>query len=314
MRRPFSLVLLHGDGTRVLRVCLPRWIVHGALAVMTLAATAVLDLTGEYLLRRHQSMQLAALRQRADEARVLAPFQARLAAVRREIVAWKALHAKMWTAFAPEAAVPGGDPDPGVPSAEASEPTQTGELDLLASNVAEEGPRVRQLEQLATHVSEMMGALPLGWPVHGHVSSEYGVRRSPWGRARERHEGIDIGSLPGTPVEAPAAGTVVAVSSHGGYGRHVVLDHGNGVRSRYAHMRKLDVQVGQRVEKGQVIGFVGSTGRSTGPHLHYEVLVDGKRVNPRSFLQQESPDATLAHAAPCSTTTLALGPCANRPQ
>src|SRR5881397_3744201 len=110
------------------------------------------------------------------------------------------------------------------------------------------------------------------------------LRRSPWGRGREHHDGIDIGSLSGTPVKSPAAGTVVAASSHGGYGKNVVLDHGNGVESRYAHLKKIDVKLGQRVERGQVIGLVGSTGRSTGPHLHYEVLVEGKPVDPRSFL------------------------------
>ena len=71
---------------------------------------------------------------------------------------------------------------------------------------------------------------------------------------------------------------------YGGYGKNVVLDHGNGVESRYAHLKKIDVKLGQRVERGQVIGLVGSTGRSTGPHLHYEVLVEGKPVDPRSFL------------------------------
>jgi len=98
------------------------------------------------------------------------------------------------------------------------------------------------------------------------------------------HEGIDIGSPPGTPIESPAAGTVVAASSHGGYGKNVVLDHGNGVESRYAHLKKIDVKLGQRVEQGQVIGLVGSTGRSTGPHLHYEVVVAGKPVDPSPFL------------------------------
>src|SRR5438093_1420683 len=130
-------------------------------------------------------------------------------------------------------------------------------------------------------------ALPLRWPVRGPVKSEYGLRHSPWNGAWERHPGIDIGSPPGTPVTSPAPGRVVAASSQGGYGKHVTLAHGNGVKSRYAHLKQLDVKLGQRIEKGQVIGLVGSTGRSTGPHLHYEVLVEGKRVDPRGFLWEQ---------------------------
>jgi murein DD-endopeptidase MepM/ murein hydrolase activator NlpD len=85
-------------------------------------------------------------------------------------------------------------------------------------------------------------------------------------------------------VTSPAAGTVVATGAGGDYGRYAQLDHANGVASLYGHLRRVDVKRGDRVEKGQVIGLVGSTGRSTGPHLHYEIRVDGKAVDPRRFL------------------------------
>jgi murein DD-endopeptidase MepM/ murein hydrolase activator NlpD len=98
---------------------------------------------------------------------------------------------------------------------------------------------------------------------------------------------MDISSPTGTPVRSPAAGVVVEASSTEDYGRHAMLDHGNGVRSLYGHLKKLDVKVGQKVEKGEVIGLVGSTGRSTGPHLHYEVRVEGKPVDPRAFLWEQ---------------------------
>src|SRR5207249_4670241 len=138
--------------------------------------------------------------------------------------------------------------------------------------------------QSCAGAGRIVHALPLRWPVHGPVKSGYGLRRSPWSGAPEHHEGIDIGSPPGTPVEAPAAGSVVEASSQGDFGKHVMLDHGNGVRSLYGHLKRVDVKVGQRVAKGQVIGPVGSTGRSTGPHLHYEVLMAGKPVDPSRFL------------------------------
>ena len=290
MRRSLSILLVHGDGSRVRRVYLPRWIVSGTLGLVAAVAAATIGLAGRYALLLRESSRTAALRQRADDERVLDSFQTRIAAVRTELRTWKALHTKMWKAFGLAASsertrtgAGGGTLDAGAPNPEA-ESRPSGELDLLATSVADEGPRLRELERVIGRMGKVMNALPLSWPVRGQIDSEYGLRRSPWGRGREHHDGIDIGSLSGTPVRCPAAGTVVAASSHGGYGRNVVLDHGNGVESRYAHLKKIDVKLGQRVERGQVIGLVGSTGRSTGPHLHYEVLVEGKPVDPRSFL------------------------------
>jgi murein DD-endopeptidase MepM/ murein hydrolase activator NlpD len=163
-------------------------------------------------------------------------------------------------------------------------PAPWAELDLLARTVGEEGPRVRTLEQSVRRAGDLIQALPLRWPVRGAIKSSYGLRQSPWTGKPEQHDGIDIGSSPGTPIESPAPGKVVKAGSGPDFGRHVVIDHGNGVRSLYGHMKQVDVKAGQTVEKGQVIGLVGSSGKSTGPHLHYEVLVNGKAVDPRSFL------------------------------
>jgi murein DD-endopeptidase MepM/ murein hydrolase activator NlpD len=121
-----------------------------------------------------------------------------------------------------------------------------------------------------------------GWvhPTRGTVSSEFGPR---WGR---QHEGIDFAAGTGTPVVAAADGVVRKAEWYGGYGNAVIIDHGGGVRTLYGHNSENTVQVGQRVRAGQTIGKVGSTGDSTGPHLHFEVQVDGKPVNPRPWLEQ----------------------------
>lgn len=120
------------------------------------------------------------------------------------------------------------------------------------------------------------------WPALGSVSSPFG-----W-RPGEFHTGIDIAAAYGEPIRAADSGTVVQVStSWGGYGKQVVIDHGGGrTLTRYAHMSAFAVQVGQEVKKGQVIGYVGNTGRSTGPHLHFEVIVNGKAVNPINYYPQ----------------------------
>lgn len=122
---------------------------------------------------------------------------------------------------------------------------------------------------------------PSIWPTNGDVSSPYGLR---W-NGSDFHPGIDIANDAGTPVVATADGTVIESGwNSGGYGYMVDIDHGNGVVTRYAHNSQLAVSAGSRVRKGQVIAYMGSTGFSTGPHVHYEVLVNGKAVNPSSFL------------------------------
>ncbi|NLV24249.1 MAG: M23 family metallopeptidase [Deltaproteobacteria bacterium] len=125
---------------------------------------------------------------------------------------------------------------------------------------------------------------PSGWPVRGRVSSHFGVRKSPFSGRQIFHEGIDIAAPAGTPVFASAKGTVSTASYAAGYGNLIVIDHGNGYQTAYGHNSKIFVKVGQQVKKGQKIAAVGSTGRSTGPHLHYEVRLHGKPVNPRKFL------------------------------
>ena len=140
-------------------------------------------------------------------------------------------------------------------------------------------------------VSELLGEIegrsgtlatfPDRWPTDGGViSSNYGGRVDPVSKGFEYHVGLDIAVDFGTPVYATAAGTVEQAGWNGGYGRFVRLNHGNGYATAYGHMSGLAVSSGQQVIKGEIIGFVGSTGYSTGPHLHYEVMADGKNIDP----------------------------------
>lgn len=126
---------------------------------------------------------------------------------------------------------------------------------------------------------------PAGQPVsNGYLSSHFGHRVDPFTGHSAFHAGVDIAGREGEAVNAVAAGVVVFVGEQNGYGRLVEIDHGNGYVTRYAHNRALTVSLGQRVDKGQRIALLGSTGRSTGPHLHFEVLHQGKVVNPARFL------------------------------
>ena len=117
------------------------------------------------------------------------------------------------------------------------------------------------------------------------LSSVYGMREHPGLGARRAHKGIDLSAPTGTPIRASADGVVEKAEWFGGYGLFVGLDHGGGMETRYGHMSRVAVAEGQQVRKGDIIGYVGSTGRSTGPHLHYEVRVSGEAVNPLPYMQ-----------------------------
>jgi murein DD-endopeptidase MepM/ murein hydrolase activator NlpD len=128
-------------------------------------------------------------------------------------------------------------------------------------------------------------AVPAIWPVEGTLESGYGGRRNPFGGSSyEYHEGQDIEAEMGAPVVATASGTVTIACAQNGYGNVVYIDHGNGLSTRYGHLSQIDATVGQRIARGEVLGRVGSTGRSTGPHLHYEVRINNDPVNPRPYL------------------------------
>ena len=134
---------------------------------------------------------------------------------------------------------------------------------------------------------EKVERVPAGWPMArnaGQFSSGFGYRLDPINRRLSMHTGYDIRAPHGTPAFATARGVVVSAGYDGEYGNSVVVDHGGGVQTRFAHLSKIDVKSGQTVERGKTVGRVGNTGRSTGSHLHYEVLVNGQPVNPAKYL------------------------------
>lgn len=146
---------------------------------------------------------------------------------------------------------------------------------------------MQRLKDLALEQSLLTSSMPTAWPLKGYIASPFGYRTDPIAGGTEYHEGIDISAPYGARVAAPADGVVLFAGVQNGYGYTVVLGHRYGITTRYGHLSSYSVRVGQRLQKGESLGFVGSTGRSTGPHLHYEVLVNQKAVNPFRFLGME---------------------------
>lgn len=140
---------------------------------------------------------------------------------------------------------------------------------------------VAELLSMMEGRSGALASFPDKWPVNGGViSSPYGGRRDPVSTGYEYHQGVDIALEYGEPIYAAGAGTVIQAGVNGGYGVFASIDHGNGYKTQYGHMSTVAVSAGQHVAKGEIIGFVGNTGYSTGPHLHFEVLSDGQAIDP----------------------------------
>lgn len=156
-------------------------------------------------------------------------------------------------------------------------------IDIVAST-----RRRDALEAAALGTKPLLGGgiLPRGMPVRAsYISSGFGLRAHPVLGALRGHSGVDLRAAAGSPIRATSDGMVASAGWRGGYGLAVQIDHGKGIASRYAHMSRMAVYAGQAVRKGDVIGYVGSTGLSTGPHLHYEIRVNGAAVNPYNTLR-----------------------------
>lgn len=187
------------------------------------------------------------------------------------------------------------DGAPGEPATERPLPQKGADLETQIDDLE---ARARALEAQANKeevsLAEVRGwledraslerAQPTTWPARGWMSSHFGWRDGPTGGGRDHHTGIDVSAPRGTPVVATADGSVVFADYHAGYGNLIVLDHGYGLSTRYGHLSTIRVKAGQRVVRNELIGRVGNTGRSTGPHLHFEVLRNGVPQNPMRWL------------------------------
>jgi murein DD-endopeptidase MepM/ murein hydrolase activator NlpD len=172
-------------------------------------------------------------------------------------------------------------------SPRASRTVLEGEINTLRERSGALQDSFRTLDMAFQKQSLLLSSTPSIFPVRGLMGNGYGWRRDPFTGMRDFHQGLDIVAPLGTKVMAPADGIVTRIGPAGGFGNSIVISHGYGIITRYGHLSAIGVRVGQRVKRGDVIGNVGTTGRSTGPHLHYEVLVHQHNVDPVRYILEE---------------------------
>ena len=260
----------------------------------------------------HQRQQIAELKQRT-RARAHA-FAIQLGDIEAHVMRIDALGKRLATMAGIKSSEfdfgqnpPQGGPEADIPGAE---PTMGGVSAMLKSMEGELDRRAAQLSALENVIltRQLRQEIhPEGRPVStGYISSPFGERIDPFTGGDEFHEGIDFAAPMGTPIHAVAAGVVTWAGPRGGYGNMVQIDHGDGYSTRYGHAEKILVHVGQTVHRGDVVALVGDTGRSTGPHVHFEVLLHGREINPAAFIRLHASSTILRTAA--TTAPLAATP------
>lgn len=318
----YTVLVLPGHTSRPYRFSVRKktckWLV-GTFAIFMLGATGVF---ADYFAMLGHMTDLSRLRRETDTQRAqIQNFRHTIAQLEQQMTRLSEMDRKMRvltdterTSNAPEPE-PAAEPARGIGGPEKGNgpPTALGgtadantlaslrrHLEALKLRASLQEQSFLELVEVAENRKMQWESIPSVWPTRGFLSSGYGRRISPFTGLDTMHEGIDIGSSYGTPVIAPAAGVVSAIGVDGAMGNAVRLDHGGGIVTRFGHLSKTVVQMGRRVRRGEVIGHVGSTGLSTGPHLHYEVNVDGRAVNPMKYILTES--AVAPASQPTSTT------------
>ncbi len=271
------------------------------IGVTTLAAllVAVVILFVQFARMAQDHTELTTLRRESHSQKLqLQSFASGITDLKKQMTRLKELDAKLRVITdigpPPQAAQlmgQGGQEEPGLDEASQSGQRQEDLVNTMEHDLrrlqAEGAVRELSFEELTETMKDkrsLWAATPSIWPVRGWLTSGFGSRVSPFTGNPDTHNGIDVAARRDTPVVAPAAGVVAYEGFDSGLGKMVKVAHGYGMQSMYGHLAKTNVKIGQKVKRGDVIGLVGSTGLSTGPHLHYEVYINGVAVNPLRYI------------------------------
>ncbi len=286
--RKFTILVIPEGSHQVRRLILRRWMLRCAGAVGLILFAALGFLGWELARTRVDYQELALLRQanfsQSTELRVLSQ---QLEGLRQELVVLAQNDAKVRVMA--KLAKPktdslhgvGGPPEDDSPAGISGIQQQ---IDQVRAAIDLRRSSQEEIQGFLNDQRSLSASKPTGWPTRGWITSSFGMRKSPFTGRPKMHEGLDIAARTGTAVIATADGIVSRAETAQGYGKLVVIDHGYGYKTFYAHNSKIHVKVGERVKRGQEIAAVGSTGSSTGSHVHYEVRLNNLPVNPRKFL------------------------------
>lgn len=274
----FIVVLAHSLHGRLQRVHISHRIVYAAGVAIAVMFLALFGVAGSYARMLWKVSNYNSLQHEADLLRArYENLQKNVRQTNEQLASLQLLADEVSTAYGVKRQL-AGSPDlveesPLVPTI----PQTLAEYDFLRTAIS--GRHGRNIFARAD-----VNIVPSIWPVTGRLMDGFGHRSDPFSGEGAMHAGIDISAPQGTAVEASADGVVVHAGWYSGYGRCVMIDHGNGYQTLYGHLSRIDVMYGQEIRRGGVVGEVGSTGRSTGPHLHYEVRIHSTPVNPYRFL------------------------------
>jgi murein DD-endopeptidase MepM/ murein hydrolase activator NlpD len=279
----FILVLAHSLHGRLRRVHIPQKFVYGVLMLAVFGLMSLVGVVSSYARMALKVSAYNSLRNEADNLRArYARLQSTVNQTNEQLATLQLFAEQVTVAYGIKQKLEG--PADLVSEARLT-PTlseSVAEYDYLRSSIP---PRMtRESGSILSHTM-----VPAGWPVNGRLESGYGVRSDPFSREGAYHTGLDISASIGDRVAATADGVVVQAGMAGnyaGYGRVVIVNHGNGYQTLYGHLLRVTVMPGQQIRQGDIVGEVGMSGRTTGPHLHYEVRVGAAPINPYRFLNK----------------------------
>ena len=291
LKRSYTLIVVPHTGERHRKWRISSGMLRAAAVVAGLACLATIALAAHYLIYYNELTELRELRVgNAELKRQNRDYEVSVESLNEQVSSLQdfvrklSVMAGLDTAIEPAGRGVGGPRDPDFTGSAGAYAQVKHELDRMRGDLADLEDHSRVLERFYEQNTLMLSSTPSIWPVRGYFSSTYGHRKDPFTGEREMHYGIDISTPSGRPVVATADGIVLYAGRRGTYGNIVVIDHKFGIMTRYAHLSKFNVKSGARVSRGDVIGFVGNTGRSRAPHLHYEVWVDDRTTHPLDYI------------------------------
>jgi len=294
-----TILLLPNDTTNVKQFRIPRFFLYIFLFFIPFLAAYIFWVIGDYQDVKAKVPEIALLQKENEQQKIQLNYLGqRIERINNKMGELNEFDRKLKIMTnlegspddGPFIGVGGSEPTLLAPNSDMNEPVKDmvrslhRSLDVLNEEIITGSQVKHKLFEYLEDQKVLLASTPSIWPTKGWLSSRFGYRISPFTERKEMHKGIDISTRLGTPIVAPADGIVIKTGWNGSFGRMISIRHGNGYVTKYAHLKKILVKKGQAVKRGTKLGLVGQTGRSTGPHLHYEVHLKGVPLNPLRYI------------------------------